>query len=217
MVVSMKERMPTREEALPDRANPLQVTPQHYVNGSSIKAPFPPGHARALFGLGCFWGAERLFWRLPGVVTTAVGYAGGYTANPSYEDVCSGLTGHTEVVQVVWDPAQVSFDALLKTFWEAHDPTQGLRQGNDRGSQYRSALYATTREQLAQAQSSASQYAAALASRGLGPVTTEIAMAGTFYYAETAHQQYLAKNPGGYCGLRGTGVPCPDANTESQS
>jgi peptide-methionine (S)-S-oxide reductase len=213
---SVKERMITPQEALPGRLEPIQIGSRHYVNGSSMLPPFAAGHEHAWFGLGCFWGAERLFWRIPGVVTTAVGYAGGYTANPGYEEVCSGMTGHAEVVLVVWDPAQVDFDALLQVFWEAHDPTQGLRQGNDRGSQYRSVIHVATPEQLGRAQASCERYATALALRGLGPITTEVCMAGTFYYAEQYHQQYLARNPGGYCGLQGTGVPCsPSSNTET--
>lgn len=213
MFAAMKERMVSPAEALPDRAEVVQFDPRHYVNGSSMVPPFAPGLQQASFGLGCFWGAERLFWRIPGVVTTAVGYAGGYTANATYKDVCSGLTGHAEVVLVVWDPALVSFDELLRVFWEAHDPTQGLRQGNDRGSQYRSAIYTSTPAQLAAADASRQHYGAALARRGLGAITTEIRMAGPFYYAEDYHQQYLAKNPGGYCGLQGTGVPCPASSS----
>lgn len=215
MSASHKERMPNAAEALPDRPHPMALHPRHYVNGSSMCGPFAEGLEQVLFGLGCFWGAERLFWRIPGVVTTAVGYAGGYTANPSYEDVCSGRTGHAEVVLVVWDPARLSFEALLRQFWEAHDPTQGMRQGNDRGSQYRSAVYTTTPEQLTQARASLEAYERALAACGRGPITTEVAMAGPFYYAEQYHQQYLARNPGGYCGLQGTGVPCPAFSTES--
>jgi peptide-methionine (S)-S-oxide reductase len=214
MFASPKERMVSADEALPDRSEPMPFNPRHYVNGSSMVPPFAPGHEQLLLGLGCFWGAERLFWQLPGVVTTAVGYAGGYTANATYQDVCSGRTGHTEVVLVVWDPLKLDLDALLKVFWEAHDPTQGLRQGNDRGSQYRSAIYTSTPAQLARVQTSCARYDKALAARGKGPITTEVRMAGPFYYAEEYHQQYLAKNPGGYCGLQGTGVPCPVSSTE---
>lgn len=214
MSTSPKERMVSADEALPDRNEPMQFNPRHYVMGSGMVPPFAAGLEQVLLGLGCFWGAERLFWQLPGVVTTAVGYAGGYTANPTYQDVCGGSTGHTEVVLVVWDPALLAFDALLKVFWEMHDPTQGLRQGNDRGSQYRSAIYTSTQAQLLTAQASCDRYEKALAAQGKGPITTELSMAGPFYYAEDYHQQYLAKNPGGYCGLRGTGVPCPVSSTE---
>lgn len=215
MFKALKDRMPTPDEALPGRVQPLPLNPVHYVKGSSMAEPFPAGTEQASFGLGCFWGAERLFWRLPGVYTTAVGYAGGYTPNPTYEEVCSGLTGHSEVVLVVWDPAQLDFADLLRVFWEAHDPTQGLRQGNDRGSQYRSAIYVSSAGQLAKAQASRDSYQAALTARGLGSITTEVGMAGPFYYAEDYHQQYLAKNPGGYCGLQGTGVACPAAVTDT--
>lgn len=187
----------------------MTINSRHFVNGSSLVEPFAAGLEKVLFGLGCFWGAERLFWRLEGVVTTAVGYAGGYTAHPDYKDVCSGMTGHTEVVLVVYDPAVISFETLLKVFWEAHDPTQGLRQGNDRGSQYRSAIYTWSAGQQQAAELSGSNYQQALEQRGKGRITTEIQRAGPFYYAEDYHQQYLAKNPGGYCGLQGTGVPCP--------
>ncbi len=204
-----KSRMPTPAEALPGRAAEMPVPPAHYVNGHPLKGPWPPGMQQAMFGLGCFWGAERKFWQLPGVHATAVGYAAGYTPNPTYEEVCSGLTGHNEVVLVVYDPAQVDYATLLRTFWEAHDPTQGMRQGNDRGTQYRSGIYCFDAAQQAQAEASRQRYAAALAARGYGPVTTEILPAPPFYYAEAYHQQYLAKNPGGYCGLGGTGVACP--------
>lgn len=201
--------MVSQEDALPGRDVPLTVDPTHAVLGTSIKPPFPEGTEDILVALGCFWGAERLFWQLPGVHTTAVGYAGGYTPNPTYEEVCSGRTGHTEVVRVVFDPEQISLDTILRTFWEGHDPTQGYRQGNDVGTQYRSAVYTTTPSQAAAVRASAERYGQALAQRGHGAITTEIAEAGTFYYAETYHQQYLHKNPGGYCGLGGTGVSCP--------
>jgi len=179
------------------------------VNGHALSPPWPEGLREAIFGLGCFWGAERKFWQTPGVWTTAVGYAGGYTPNPSYEEVCSGRTGHAEVVRVVYDPAAVGYRDLLKIFWEAHDPTQGMRQGNDVGTQYRSAIYTLDDQQAADAADSKAAYARALAAESLGQVTTEITHAGPFYYAEDYHQQYLAKNPGGYCGLGGTGVSCP--------
>ena len=182
---------------------------QHHVNGERIQPPFAPGLETAVFGLGCFWGAERLFWRLPGVVSTAVGYAGGFTPNPTYEEVCTGRTGHTEVVLVVYDPARIDYEALLRAFWEAHDPTQGMRQGADVGTQYRSAIYASSPQQLAAANASKRTYQERLIQAGLGTVTTEIRTAPPFYYAEGYHQQYLAKNPGGYCGLAGTGVSCP--------
>ncbi|GIZ12815.1 peptide-methionine (S)-S-oxide reductase MsrA [Pseudomonas sp. NCCP-436] len=204
-----KHALPTAEQALPGRAEPLLVADHHHVNGNPIKPPFPAGLQQAVFGLGCFWGAERRFWQQPGVFSTAVGYAGGHTPNPTYEEVCSGLTGHTEVVLVVFDPQQTSFATLLKVFWEAHDPTQGMRQGNDLGTQYRSALYCRDAAQLALAQASAAQYQQALNDAGLGQITTEIRLAPDFYYAETYHQQYLAKNPDGYCGLRGTGICLP--------
>lgn len=204
-----KATMVSQEDALPGRDTPLAVEPTHAVLGTSIKPPFPAGTEDLVVGLGCFWGAERLFWQLPGVHTTAVGYAGGYTPNPTYEEVCSGRTGHTEVVRVVFDPEQISLDTILRTFWEGHDPTQGYRQGNDVGTQYRSAIYTTTPSQAAAVQASAERYGQALAQRGHGAITTEIAEAGPFYYAETYHQQYLHKNPGGYCGLGGTGVSCP--------
>jgi peptide-methionine (S)-S-oxide reductase len=206
-----KTALPARADALPGRAAPLPVPETHFVNGHRLTPPFPAGLETAIFGLGCFWGAERCFWRLPGVYTTAVGYAGGYTPNPTYEEVCSGLTGHSEVVLVVFDPKRLGYDALLKTFWESHDPTQGMRQGNDVGTQYRSAIYATTPEQRRRAAASRDAYQQALMRAGRGAITTEIADAPEFYYAEDYHQQYLAKNPGGYCGLGGTGVSCPVA------
>ncbi len=203
-----KTELPAPERALPGRADKMQVPERHFVNGHPLVGPFPE-HLRCVqFGLGCFWGAERRFWQQPGVYTTAVGYAGGYTPNPTYEEVCSGMTGHTEVVLVVFDPALTSFAALLKVFWEAHDPTQGMRQGNDVGTQYRSAIYCYGAEQLQQALASRDDYQARLKAAGLPEITTEIREAPEFYYAEFYHQQYLAKNPAGYCGLRGTGVSC---------
>ncbi|MEI7759538.1 MAG: peptide-methionine (S)-S-oxide reductase MsrA [Thermoleophilia bacterium] len=198
------------EDTLSDRPGAMPITERHVVLGTSIEPPFPEGTETTIFGMGCFWGAERLFWQLPGVFTTAVGYAGGTTPNPSYEETCSGSTGHTEVVLIAYDPTQISYDDLLKTFWEGHDPTQGMRQGNDRGSQYRSALYWTTDAQQEAALASRARYAMALAGAGHGSaITTELAKAGAFYYAETYHQQYLARNPRGYCGIGGTGVSCP--------
>jgi peptide-methionine (S)-S-oxide reductase len=204
-----KLELPTPAEALPGRSEPMPVPAHHYVNGHPLEPPFPAGTRLALFGLGCFWGAERKFWTLPGVYSTSVGYAGGLTPNPTYEEVCSGATGHAEVVRVVYDPAQVDYDELLRVFWEAHDPTQGMRQGNDVGTQYRSTLYWCDEEQRAAAERSAGAYAARLESAGYPAITTEIGPAPEFYYAEDYHQQYLAKNPGGYCGLGGTGVACP--------
>jgi peptide-methionine (S)-S-oxide reductase len=202
--------MISAERALPGRDAPLPGVPErHAVNGERIQPPFPDGTRTAVFGLGCFWGAERLFWQTPGVVSTAVGYAGGYTPNPTYEEVCSGSTGHTEAVLVVYDPAKVTYDELLKVFWEGHDPTQGMRQGNDVGTQYRSAIYTADDEQAAAARASRERYQQALSGRGLNDITTEIAPAGDFYYAEDYHQQYLHKVPNGYCGLGGTGVSCP--------
>ena len=208
-MLKKKTAMPTAAEALPGRGRAMPVPKGHFVHGRPLQPPFPPGLEQAVFGLGCFWGAERLFWKLPGVITTAVGYSGGHTPNPTYEEVCSGRTGHAEVVLVVYDPELVSYETLLKTFWENHDPTQGMRQGNDVGTQYRSALYTYTDEQERAAYASRDAYAKALADRGLGPVTTEIREAPEFYFAEGYHQQYLAKNPAGYCGLGGTGVACP--------
>lgn len=201
--------IPSAEQALPGRAAEMSVAATHFVNEHSLKGPYPAGAETIYFGLGCFWGAERLFWKLPGVYVTAVGYQGGSTPNPSYEEVCSGQTGHTEAVKVVYDPAQVSLDTLLKTFWEEHNPTEGMRSGNDVGTQYRSAIYTTTPEQAEIVARSRVVYQGALKAKGLGTITTEIAPAGPFYYAETYHQQYLAKNPRGYCGLQGTGVTCP--------
>jgi peptide-methionine (S)-S-oxide reductase len=201
--------LPTRDAALPGRPQPIPTAERHFVNGHPLKGPYPDGMQMAQFALGCFWGAERKFWEVPGVWVTAVGYAGGMTPNPTYEEACSGRTGHTEAVLVVFDPKQVSYDQLLKVFWESHDPTQGMRQGNDIGTQYRSAIYTYGPEQAAAAQASKTSYEAALRAAGMGPVTTEIAEAGPFYFAEDYHQQYLAKNPHGYCGLGGTGVSCP--------
>jgi peptide-methionine (S)-S-oxide reductase len=201
--------LPSAAEALPGRTTPMPVADKHFVNGHRLTPPFPAGLETAIFGLGCFWGAERVFWKLPGVYTTAVGYAGGPTPNPTYEEVCSGGTGHTEAVLVVFDPEKVSYETLLKTFWEAHDPTQGMRQGNDVGTQYRSAIYATPPEQRRRAEASRASYQQALTAARRGAISTEIADTPPFYYAEDYHQQYLAKNPAGYCGLGGTGVACP--------
>ena len=197
------------EDALPGRDEAMPVPARHEVLATPIAPPFPEGLEQVVVGMGCFWGAERVFWRAPGVYTTAVGYAGGYTENPTYEEVCSGRTGHTEAVLVVFDPQQTSYDEILRLFWENHDPTQGMRQGNDVGSQYRSAIYTTGDAQLAAAEASRSTFQAELAQAGFGEISTEIADAGPFYYAEPYHQQYLAKNPNGYCGLGGTGVACP--------
>ena len=204
-----KLRLPTPSEALPGRSARMPVPEQHFVNGHRIAPPFPDGLERAMFGLGCFWGAERKFWQTPGVYATAVGYAAGLTPNPTYEEVCSGMTGHNEVVLVVYDPAQVSYERLLKVFWESHDPTQGMRQGNDVGTQYRSGIYTYGPEQQRAADASRAAYQDRLAGAGHGAITTEIVAAPDFFYAEDYHQQYLAKNPGGYCGLGGTGVSCP--------
>jgi peptide-methionine (S)-S-oxide reductase len=197
------------DEALAGRDEPMPVPAAHEVLGTPIAPPFPEHLEQAIVGMGCFWGAERVFWRAPGVYTTAVGYAGGYTKNPTYEQTCSGRTGHTEAVLVVFDPNETSYEEILRLFWENHDPTQGMRQGNDVGTQYRSAIYATTDEQLAAAQASREMFQGELAKAGHGEISTEIAPAGPFYYAEPYHQQYLAKNPNGYCGLGGTGVACP--------
>ncbi len=209
-ILAHKLELPGAGQALPGRDSAMPVPERHYVNDHPLLPPFPEGFAEVQFGLGCFWGAERRLWQQPGVWVTAAGYAGGLTPNPTYEEVCSGLTGHTEVVRVVYDPRQTSFQALLKVFWEAHDPTQGMRQGNDIGTQYRSAIYCSTAEQLEEAQASAAAFATELARAGYGAITTEIRAAVPFYYAEAYHQQYLAKNPGGYCGLRGTGVCLPE-------
>ncbi len=203
-----KSAMPSPGDALPGRSASMPLPEAHFVYGTPLDAPFE-GMERVVVGLGCFWGAERRFWQAGGVVSTAVGYAGGYTPNPTYEEVCGGRTGHTEVVLVVFDPAKISFARLLARFWESHDPTQGMRQGNDVGTQYRSAIYTTTEEQARLVAASRDEYAAALARSGHGAITTEIAEAGAFYFAEGYHQQYLAKNPNGYCGLGGTGVSCP--------
>ena len=200
--------LPGPDEALPGRAEPIPVPDRHHVNGNPLSPPYPAGLEVAEFGLGCFWGAERKFWKIPGVWVTAVGYQGGHTPNPTYEEVCSGRTGHTEVVRVVYDPALVGFDALMRAFWEAHDPTQGMRQGNDVGTQYRSAVYTHTAAQLDAAKATREAYQARLKAAGYGPVTTEIREAPPFYFAEGYHQQYLSKNPAGYCGLGGTGVTC---------
>lgn len=207
--------MPSPEEALPGRPEPIPTAERHYVSGRPLNGPYPEGMQQALFGLGCFWGAERVFWRTPGVWVTAVGYAGGHTPNPTYKEVCSGRTGHTEAVLVVFDPSELSYGELLRHFWEAHDPTQGMRQGNDVGTQYRSALYTFGEEQRRLAEESKAAYEPALAGRGMGPITTEIAPAPAFYFAEDYHQQYLAKNPAGYCGLGGTGVACPPPSSAS--
>jgi peptide-methionine (S)-S-oxide reductase len=204
-----KTRMPRSDEALPGRAQPMPVSGPHFISNHSIVAPFPDGMKTAMFGMGCFWGAERKFWQTPGVWTTAVGYAGGTTPNPSYEEVCSGMTGHNEVVLVVYDPKVTSYDKLLAVFWESHDPTQGMRQGNDSGTQYRSGIYAFDAEQKAAAEASKRAYQPRLDAAGYGPISTEIVDAPPFYYAEDYHQQYLGKNPRGYCGLGGTGVSCP--------
>lgn len=204
-----KTEMPSAAAALPGRPNPIATAQSHFVNGRALKGPYPDGMERALFGLGCFWGAERKFWQMgEGIWITAVGYAGGHTPNATYEEVCSGLTGHNEVVLVVFDPAVLSYEALLKTFWESHDPTQGMRQGNDVGTQYRSGIYTQDATQKAAAEASRTAYGKALSRKGFAPITTEIIDAPPFYFAEGAHQQYLAKNPGGYCGLGGTGVAC---------
>ena len=206
---SKPNTIPSAAEALPGRETQMPVAPEHFVNGQPLKGPYPAGAETIYFGLGCFWGAERLFWKIPGTIVTSVGYQGGHTPNPTYEEVCSGRTGHAEIVKVVFDPQKVSLETLLKTFWEEHDPTQGMRQGNDMGTQYRSAIYVTTPQQAEIVEKSRAAYSEALRGKGLGPITTEIAPAGLFYYAETYHQQYLAKNPNGYCGLNGTGVSCP--------
>ncbi len=204
-----KTQMPEPDQALPGRDTPMAVPERHFVLGTPLRPPFPDDTERAVFGMGCFWGAERMFWQAPGVYTTAAGYAGGSTQNPTYEDVCSGRTGHTEVVLAVFDPAQTSYDEMLRVFWEGHDPTQGMRQGNDVGTQYRSALYFENERQHEAALASQARFQVELAKAGHGKITTEIAEAGPFYYAESYHQQYLAKNPNGYCGLGGTGVTWP--------
>jgi peptide-methionine (S)-S-oxide reductase len=203
-----KSALPTAAEALPGRSQSMPIPERHFVNGHALKGPYPEGYETLVVGIGCFWGAERKFWQLPGVWVTAVGYAGGLTPNPTYDEVCSGMTGHNEVVLVVFDPAKVSTETVLKTFWESHDPTQGMRQGNDVGTQYRSGLYVANASQRAVAEASKAAYGKALAARGFGSITTEIVDAPAFYFAEDYHQQYLAKNPHGYCGLGGTGVAC---------
>lgn len=201
--------MPDADSALEGRDAPIATAETHFISGHALKGPYPKGHQKAVFGMGCFWGVEKLFWQLDGVHVTAAGYAAGFTPNPTYEEICTGLTGHNEVVLVVFDPAKTSFEALLKTFWEGHNPTQGMRQGNDAGTQYRSGIYATSKEQLRSAEESKAMYAASLSNNGYGAITTEIRDAGEFYFAEDYHQQYLAKNPAGYCGLGGTGISCP--------
>ncbi len=201
--------LPTIDTALPGRANPIPTADNHFVNGRPLHGPYPQGLETAVFAMGCFWGVERIFWQIPGVWTTAVGYVAGVTTNPTYEEVCSGRTGHTEAVLVVFDPKVVTYSELLKAFWENHDPTQGMRQGNDIGTQYRSGIYATNDAQAAAAEASRLSYQQALSGRGYGRITTELAPAGPFYFAEAYHQQYLAKNPQGYCGIGGTGVSCP--------
>lgn len=209
LVADKKSYVAGTEKELPGRDRAVAVPERHFVNGNPLQAPFPEGMQQVVFGMGCFWGAERLFWNQPGVYTTAAGYSGGTTKNPDYREVCSGQTGHSEVELVVYDPRQVSFETLLKLFWESHDPTQGMRQGNDVGSQYRSLIYTSTEQQLTAAMESRANYERQLQSSGFGPITTEIAAMEPFYYAEDYHQQYLAKNPDGYCGIGGTGVSCP--------
>src|SRR5947209_12360669 len=205
-----KSEMPSAAQALPGRPTPIRTAAKHFINGNALKGPYPEGLETAMFGLGCFWGAERKFWELgEGVFVTAVGYAGGHTPNPTYEEVCSGQTGHNEVVLVVFDPKRIPYERLLKTFWESHDPTQGMRQGNDVGTQYRSGIYVFTPEQRRAAEASKATYEKALAAKRFEPITTEVRDAPPFYFAEDYHQQYLAKNPAGYCGLGGTGVSCP--------
>ena len=204
-----KTRMVAADQALAGRADPIPTATEHFVFHRPLSGEIPAGYAQAMFGMGCFWGVERIFWQLPGVWMTRAGYAGGYTPNPTYEEVCSGRTGHNEVVHVIFDPAQLSYDQLLRTFWEGHDPTQGMRQGNDRGTQYRSGLYTYGEDQARRARASRDAYARQLAGAGYGPITTEIIPAPAFYHAEDYHQQYLAKNPRGYCGIGGTGVSCP--------
>jgi peptide-methionine (S)-S-oxide reductase len=204
-----KTKLPDVDEALPGRDREMPVPDAHFVNGQPLKGPFAKNLEQAVFGMGCFWGVERIFWQTPGVFTTAVGYAGGVTPNPDYQEVCTGYTGHTEVVLVVFDPARITYQELLTLFWEGHDPTQGMRQGNDVGTQYRSAIFTFSEDQVSLAQASYQAYQAELNSAGYGRITTEIVPLETFYYAEDYHQQYLAKNPGGYCGIGGTGVSCP--------
>jgi len=211
MIFAKKSALPAPGSALPGRPEPIATAERHFVNGAPLKGPFPETSEKAMFGLGCFWGAERKFWEIPGVLVTAAGYAAGYTPNPTYQEVCSGETGHNEVVLVVFDPARVSYDALLREFWQGHNPTQHMRQGNDIGSQYRSGLYVYSKAQRASAEASREAYQAAMSQQGLGTIVTEILDAPPFYYAEDYHQQYLAKNPTGYCGLGGTGVAYPAA------
>ena len=217
MTANLEQKMalPGPETALPGRAEAMQISGRHYVNGHAIVAPFPPGLEQAVFGMGCFWGAERLFWQLEGVYSTAVGYSGGLTPNADYREVCTGLTGHAEVVFVLFDPELISYEKLLKTFWENHDPTQGMRQGNDLGTQYRSAIFCTSESQQEAAAKSRAAYQKRLDEAGLGIITTGIQSLEQFFYAEEYHQQYLAKNPQGYCGIGGTGVSCPDGILES--
>ena len=210
-----KHSLPSSEEALPGRAEPMPVPDQHYVNGNPLQPPYPQGMEMAMFGMGCFWGAERQFWQRDGVFVTAVGYAGGFTPNPTYQEVCSGMTGHNEVVRVVFDPSVITYEELLKAFWESHNPTQGMRQGNDAGTQYRSGIYAYSEAQKQLAESTKVTYQRALSEAKYGEITTEILDAPEFYYAEGYHQQYLAKNPNGYCGLGGTNVSCPTAIAQS--
>ena len=208
-ILSRKYNMVTADEALPGRPNPIPTAETHFVYGRPLTLDVPAGHEVAIFGMGCFWGVERMFWKLDGVWLTMAGYAAGYTENPTYQEVCTGQTGHNEVVRVVYDPETVSYEMLLKTFWEGHDPTQGMRQGNDTGTQYRSGIYYTTEGQKAAAEATKAAFAKGLQAAGYGAITTEILPAPAFYFAEDYHQQYLAKNPGGYCGLGGTGVTCP--------
>ena len=210
MFLSKKAEMPAKGQALPGRPTPIRTATTHFINGHPLKGPYPAGLQTAIFGMGCFWGSERKFWELgDGIWTTAVGYAGGLTPNPTYEEVCSGRTGHTEAVLVAYDPKVITYQALLKVFWEGHDPTQGMRQGNDIGTQYRSGIYPENDAQAAAAEASREAYQQALSAKGFGKITTEIVPAGEFYFAEDYHQQYLAKNPAGYCGIGGTGVTCP--------
>jgi peptide-methionine (S)-S-oxide reductase len=209
MFMRKAPEMPTRESALPGREQPIRTAERHFINGRPLKGPYPEGAQMAQFAMGCFWGVERMYWGVPGVWVTAVGYAGGITPNPTYEEVCSGRTGQTETVLVVFEPQNVTYEDLLKVFWEGHDPTQGMRQGNDVGTQYRSAIFTYDEAQKLAAEASRDAYTKSLAAAGYGPITTEIAPAGPFYFAEDYHQQYLAKNPGGYCGVGGTGVSCP--------
>ncbi len=208
MTILDKSQLVSKENALPGRDQELVTAQTHFLSGAALKTDIPTGFGEVYLGLGCFWGAERRFWETEGVYVTSVGYQGGYTPNPTYEEVCSGLTGHTEIVHVVFDPSIITLEGVLKVFWEAHDPTQGMRQGNDRGTQYRSAIYAANEADLKRVNASKDAYQAALNKAGRGPITTEISLAGPYYYAETYHQQYLAKNPSGYCGLKGTGVAC---------